>query len=204
MLYFRLNYPMPPGNKAQIFNSSSSNFFCLIDPATATTINASSTVAYNSIQHICTNETDLEYLDSMPSKDCFTIGTNLEKEFLPQCKNDGWIKLKKGAGFAKLLYDYIGYLIFIEDYAGCRSGLQKLKQMDKSVLENVVDKNVLSAYEMAVTEPSKKDTPEKPLYQDINDELELKYKAQQKQYEDLLLKNIPERIGKKPFLSFFT
>ena len=65
-----LNYPMPPGNKAQIFNNSSSNYFCLIDPETAVTLNAQSTGAFESMQGYYENEEKEfhDFLDTMPSK----------------------------------------------------------------------------------------------------------------------------------------
>ena len=138
---------MPPGNKAQIFNSSGSDFFCLIDPATATTINASSTGAFNSIKELCDNPNDEDegpdFLDLIPSKNSFVIGTNYEKEFLPECRDGYWTKLRKDSGHAQILYDFVGYLIFIEDYAGCRLCLEKLNKIDNSVLEAVTDKNTI-------------------------------------------------------------
>ena len=63
--------------------------------------------------------------------DSFRIGTSYEKEFLPECKEENWVSLKKGTGLAKILYDFAGYMIFIEDYAKCRNCLQRLKQIDK-------------------------------------------------------------------------
>ena len=65
-----LNYPMPPGNKAQIFNNSSSNYFCLIDPETAVTLNGASTGSFESMQRYYDDETKEfhEFLDTMPSK----------------------------------------------------------------------------------------------------------------------------------------
>ena len=61
---------MPPGNKAQIFNNSSSNYFCLIDPETAVTLNAQSTGAFESMQGYYENEEKEfhDFLDTMPSK----------------------------------------------------------------------------------------------------------------------------------------
>ena len=129
--------------------------------------------------------------------DSFRIGTNYETEFLPECKEENWLSLKKGTGLAKILYDFAGYLIFIEDYAKCRNCLQKLKQIDKAVVESVTDKDVLAAYEISIMKPTKpiKDVEEKPLYQKINEELSCKYKGQQKNYEELLVENVPLRLG---------
>ena len=65
-----LNYPMPPGNKAQIFNNSSSNYFCMIDPETAVTLNGASTGSFESMQRYYDDEGKEfhECLDTMPSK----------------------------------------------------------------------------------------------------------------------------------------
>ena len=49
---------------------------------------------------------------------------------------------------------------------------------------------------MAVMEPTKSSiSQEMPLYRSINEELSCKYKGQQKPYEELLVTNIPLRIG---------
>ena len=49
---------------------------------------------------------------------------------------------------------------------------------------------------MAVMEPTKSSIDQDtPLYQSINEELSCKYKGQQKPYEELLVENIPLRIG---------
>ena len=72
-------------------------------------------------------------------------------------------------------------------------------------MESITDKDVLAAYEISIMKSptnslreklfKDKDVRDKPLYQKINEELSCKYKGQQKNYEELLVENVPLRLG---------
>jgi len=188
-----LNYPAPPGNKAQIFNSAQSNIYCIIDPPTATTINASSTDALKCLTEISEN-LEREAIEIVPSKDSFKIGRDVEKEFLPEMFEENWTKIEKGAWGAQILSDLIAYYLFIEDYENCRKCLEKLKNIDPKISQKVVSESTIEAYDIATRMEIPENDQEIPLYQRVNEELSVKYKGQQKAYESLLSKNIPSRL----------
>ena len=146
-----LNYPSPPANKAQIFSSKGDNFYCAIDPPTATTINASSAAAFKAIKEVC-DGAHINNLEQVPSQNSFIIGADVDREFIPECTHDNWQKLEKGTWLALSLFDFIGHLLFIEDYAGCRHYLKQLKAIDEKVLAIETSTEVLTAYEIATLE----------------------------------------------------
>lgn len=122
----------------------------------------------------------------------------MEREFVPECTDDNWLNLDKGTWLALSLYDFIGHLLFIEDYPGCRHYLKQLKAIDERVLSLVTSNDVLTAYEIATVETAPKPSPgkkdEEPLYHLVNEELACKYKGQQKAYDNLAVKNAALRI----------
>ena len=122
------------------FKISRSNIYCIIDPPTATTINASSAEALKSLSEISDN-LEKEAIDIVPSKDSFKIGRDAEKEFLPEIIEENWTKIEKGAWSAQVLTDLIAYYLFIEDYENCRNCLSKLKNINPKITEKGILKN---------------------------------------------------------------
>ena len=188
-----LNYPTPPGNKAQIFNAGGPNIFSIIDPPTATVINTSSAEALKTLNNIC-EEISKNSMEYIPSKNSFKVGSDVEKDFLPEVTNNHWIKMDKDVWTAQILGDLVAYYLFTEEYDLCRTCIEKLKKIDDDIIDKVLGSATMEAYETATRETAPKSKQDKPLYQKINDELSLKYKGQQKQYETSLLKNTPARI----------
>lgn len=180
-----LNYPTPPLNKAQIFNNNS-NIYCVIDAPTATTVQNSSAEALKYL-----TQAENVDIDTIPSANSFKIGNEIEKEFLPECSPENWVKLDKNLWMAQILADLIPYYLFTEDYEECRNCIKKIKDLNK--VDQVLEKKKFLAYQLA--SGFKESTlEEKPLYHKINEELSLKYKGQQKSYENLLVKNMPLRL----------
>lgn len=213
MLYFRwvlstvplLNFPSPPANKAQIFNNGGGDGqdqappFCIIDPQTGTTVTNATSEALKFLSDI----SEKLPFDSLPTKDSFQIGTDLNTEFLPICSERHWAKINPPGFYqAQVIRDLIKYHFFLEDYVSCRKYLARLKSsFDAGVVNKAfTNKGEFDAYDKATARNSKKksqaltDQLAAPLYQQIKDELVLKHKGQQRPYDIALGKNIPQRI----------
>ena len=129
-------------------------FYNIIDPPTATVVNNSSNEALKSLQDLTE---DFSKVETIPSKNSFKIGTDVEKEFLPEVMDENWIKLDKDIWSSQILKDLLTYYLFTEEYASCRKCIQKLKNIDKNVIEKVIGQVQLDAYEAATLEVTPKE-----------------------------------------------
>lgn len=159
-LYFRwilrslqkINLPLPPINKQQIYSSSGlagCNFSpTIIDPNIGAQITSTITCALNMLEA----EVEQKSIPSLPGVASFktkTVGNgNLQVECL--VPDNSWKHAEKGAWKCMTLYDLVSYFFYTENYLMCRKYLKSVKSIQANTVEKVVNTDVLNGFSLAV------------------------------------------------------